>query len=137
MTTETKTRGATSYLVMRALFTFTITALLFGLPGISSAFSCPLMTSADVQSESCSHCPADKQHRPNSCPVSACILICPYTVEKTSDLAIKVLTNALIPAVQPSTLIHPSFSEAHALSVALTREADSGPLYLFNRVLLI
>ena len=120
---------------MRALLTFTVAALLLGVPGISSAFSCPLMTPASVQTEPCSHCPAEKQQK--SCPVSACILICPYTVEKTSDLTSEGLPNALRPPVQPSILVLPSFSDAHALSVALTREADSGPLYLFNRVLLI
>jgi hypothetical protein len=122
---------------MRALLTFTVAALLLGLPGISSAFSCLLVTPADVQTDPCSHCPPDKQHRPNSCPVSACILICPYTVEKTFDLANEGMTNALIPPIKPSTLVHPSLSDTHAFSVALTRAADSGPLYLFNCVLLI
>ena len=137
MITETKTRRATSYSIMRTLLTFTVAALLLGLPGISNAFSCPLMTPADVQAESCSHCPADKQQRPNSCPVSACILICPYTVERTYDLASEGLANALVPPVKPFAFVHLSFSDEHSLSVALTREVDSGPLYLFNRVLLI
>jgi hypothetical protein len=135
MMIETKTRRATSYTVMRSLLTFTVAVLLLGLPGISSAFSCPRMTPASVQTEPCSHCPTNKQQK--SCPISACILICPYTVEKTSDLASDAPTNALIPPVQPSTLVLPSFPDAHAFSAALTREADSGPLYLFNRVLLI
>ena len=121
--------------MLRVLLTLTIAVVLLGFPGISSAFSCPLMPSADVQNEPCSHCPADKQQE--SCLASTCLLICPYTVERTYDLASEGLTDALVPPVQPYAYVHPSFSDALALSVALTREADSGPLYLFNCVLLI
>lgn len=120
---------------MSGLLTFTIAVVLLGLPGISSAFSCLLMAPANSQNEPCLHCPADKQQK--SCPASACLLICPYIVEKTANVSGEGLKEALILPVEPFALVHPSHSDEHSLSVALTREADSGPLYLFNRVLLI
>ena len=136
MMTETKTRRSTSYPVMRFLLTFTVAVVLLGLPGISSAFSCPLMTPAEVQSEPCSHCPDDKQD--GSCPVSACLLICPYTVEKSAVLASEGLTDTVMSRVQLSFgIVQPPLSDALVAVVRLTRDFDSRPLYLLNRVLLI
>src|SRR5215217_3444829 len=129
MMDETKTRRSTSHSVMRLLLTFAVAVLLLGLPGISTAFTCPLMRPAEVQNDSCSHCPNDKQEE--SCPASACLLICPYTVEKTAVVTGEGLTDTAIPLVELSRgLVHPPLLDAPVPVLPLTEEFDSGPLYL-------
>ena len=132
MITETKTRRRTSYRAMR--FLLTLAVVLLGLPGISSAFTCPLMT--PVQSGSCSHCPEEKSDK--SCPASECLLICPYTVEKTAVLNAEGLTDTFTLSVQPDTLlVPPDVPDVSDHVARLTGDFDSRPLYLLNRVLLI
>lgn len=122
--------------MMRLLLTLTIAVVLLGLPGISSAFSCPPMTPAEVQNEPCSHCPDDKQEE--SCPVSACLLICPYTVEKSAVLGREGLTDTVMSPVQLSSgIVYPPLSDALVAVARFTRDFDLRPLYLLNRVLLI
>jgi hypothetical protein len=126
----------TSNLSMRPLLALAIAVTLLGVPGTSNAFTCSLMPAADVQNEPCSHCPSDKQQE--SCPLSACVLICPYTVETTAVLAGEGLPDAhMLPVQLSSVLIHPPVSDTAIPVGGLTDSFDSGPLYLLNRVLLI
>ena len=132
--TETKTRRSTSYGAMRLFLTLAV--VLLGLPGISSAFTCPLMIPAEVQGGSCSRCPEEKPE--NSCPASECLLICPYTVEKTAVLNAEGLTDTFTFSVQPDTLLlPPNVSDVVGHMAGLTGDFDSSPLYLLNRVFLI
>ena len=134
MITETKTRRSTSYRAMRLLLTLAV--VLLGLPGISNAFTCPLMTPAEVQSGSCSHCSEEKPQ--NSCPASECLLIGPYTVENTAVLNAEGLTDTFTLPVQPDTLLlPPDVSDVVGHMARRTGDFDSPPLYLLNCVLLI
>jgi hypothetical protein len=134
MIMETKIRRSTSYAAMRLLLTLAV--VLLGLPGISSAFTCPRMTPAEVHNESCSHCPNEEPEE--SCPVSECLLICPYTVEKTAVLNAEGLADAFTLSVQPYALLVPPPVPIAANHIAhLTGDFDAGQLYLINRVLLI
>jgi hypothetical protein len=136
MRTETKNRRSTSISVMRSLLTFTVAVVLLGLPGFSNAFTCPLMTSAEVQNEPCSHCSGEKPE--DSCPVSQCLLICPYTAEKAAILIGEGLTGGFtLPAQLSTVLVHPHLADAAGSVTSLTKDFDSGRLYLLNRVLLI
>lgn len=126
----------TSVSMMRSVLTFAAAIMLLGLPGISNAFPCPLVIPAEVQNEPCSHCPGKKQQE--SCPVSECLLICPYTVEKAAVITNEGFTDAVVSAVQPFPApVQPPMLGVGVGSAHLTRDFDSVPLYLLNRVLLI
>jgi hypothetical protein len=135
--TETKTHRSTSNPMMRGVVIFTTVAMLLGLPGTSSAFTWPLMLAASAQNNERSHCPGEKQHD-DSCPHSACFLICPYTVEKTAVLNGEGVVLAFILEGQPSSaLIRYPLSDASLLAMGPQYAPDSAALYLRNRVLLI
>src|SRR5688572_11283624 len=136
MRTESKNRCGTSISVMRLLLTFTVAVLLLGLPSISSAFTCPLMTSAEDQNQPCSHCPGEKPEE--SCPVSQALVICPYTVERAAVLTGEgLMAGFTLPAQLSTVFVHPRLAGAAASVASLTKDFDAGPLYLLNRVLLI
>ncbi len=120
---------------MRQLLRLAIAAIVLGLPGVSRSFACPLMTTADAHEEPCSDCPDEGEE---SCPRSECLVICPYTVEKTAVWTGGNLASSVIPQVERSSaLIVRSLPDPHLFLKSTPREFDSAPLYLVNRVLLI
>ncbi len=125
----------TSNTAMRLLLKLAVAVLLLSLPTVSSAFDCPLMTATAAHAEPCSDCPAEEEE---SCPLSDCLLICPYTVEKTAVWTGEKLTSSFIPqAERSSALIIRLFPDAHLFSMSAPRDFHSGPFYLINRALLI
>ena len=120
---------------MRFLLTFAVAVVLLGLPGVSGAFDCPLPMTAGAEEAPCSHCPDEKKE---SCPRSACPLICPYTVEKTAMLAAGGPPVAFVPDVDRNFVpITPVFAERAITSGLPARDSKVPPLYLLNRVFLI
>lgn len=120
---------------MGLLLKLAVIAMLPGVPGVSSAFLCPLMTTSADHEEPCSDCPAQEEE---SCPLSDCLLICPYAVEKTAVWTGENVTSSFIPHAERSSALNIRWSpDAHPLLTSPPRDFDSGPLYLLNRVLLI
>lgn len=117
---------------MKMLRVFTVFAFLLGLPGISSALGCPM---GKVQ-KSCTHCPGEKVQ---SCPRTACVVVCPYAAEKTAELgANRPTTETCVLAVNSSpapSVSAPADGELEQFST--TNGAVHGPLYILNRVLLL
>ena len=126
---------STSNSMMTQLLRLAIAAIVLGLPGVSSSFACPLMTTSAAQQEPCPDCPVEEEE---SCPRSECLLICPYADEKTAVWTGGNLTSSVIPQVERSSaLIVRSLPDPHLVQTSTPREVASAPLYLVNRVLLI
>jgi len=132
----TKMLRSTSISIMRFLLTFAVAVILLGLPGVSVAFACPFMMTATAEETPCSHCPGEKEE---SCPRSACLHICPYSVEKTAVVAEEAIPPpAVLPEVaRSSILIAPPLVDRSRILTPAARDSDAHPLYLLNRVLLI
>jgi hypothetical protein len=100
-------RQRTSNIPMR-LFVTALAVLLYGMTACGPAFACPRMSAAPGHEEPCSDCPKEEK-----CPREACMLLCPYTVEKT---AVVTPENHDVP-VLPAVAFAPQLpSPAHALS---------------------
>jgi hypothetical protein len=123
----------TSNTPMRVLLA-AIALTVYGLTAGIAAFACPFMTTAAASHEEpCSDCPKQE-----SCPPSACVLICQYTVENTA--VVTSCDEHNLPFVSgpfPVVLHIPSLTRVHVPHRVHTRDFDSNGLYLRNRVLLI
>ena len=127
---RTKWSGPTSKIMMRVLVAVIAIAVL-GLTATGTAFACPFMTAPPPHEEPCSECPKQE-----SCPPEACLLLCPYTVERTAIVSIDEHYVPFLPAVV-STLHFPALTRVQVVRRAPTRELGSGELYLRNCVFLI
>jgi hypothetical protein len=118
----------TSKITMRLL----LAAIALTVYGVTAgvAFACPFMTAAPSHEEPCSDCPKEE-----SCPPEACLLLCPYTAEKTAAVKTDEDDVPVVPVV--AIAFRPSLAGVDVVRQAQTREFDSGALYLRNRVLLI
>ena len=123
-------RERTSNIPMR-LFVTVLALLLYGMTAGGPAFACPLMSAAPAHEEPCSDCPKEEK-----CPPEACMVLCPYTVEKTAVVTPESHDVPVLTAVALLLPI-PSLTRKEAVRQAPTRELDSGELYLRNCVFLI
>ena|SRR5687767_1423379 len=127
---------STSNLVMGIRILLALSLVLFCLPRISASFTCPSMTEAGVQEKPCSDCPDGETH--DSCARSACLLICPYTIEQTAGLMRHNATHPFTPEVEQSAVfVVPSLADSPRLLSAAARVSAAGTLYILNRALLI
>lgn len=120
---------------MRLFLTLTITVLLLALPGVSSSFGCALMPTDSALEEPCSKCPVDKKQ---SCPDAGCVLLCPYTIERTASMMGGSVTDELVPQFEQGFgLILRMAPEPSRFVSILPSGSDPGSLYLINCVFLI
>jgi hypothetical protein len=127
---------STSNRTMRYFLRCAVAAMVVSLPGVSSAFTCPLMPAAEARNEACSPCPEEKQQE--SCPRSACLLVCPYTLERTAVLNGEGLTVGFVLDAQFfSAVLRPRLSDARVQMAGAQEPFATPTLYLLNRVLLI
>lgn len=116
---------------MRSFLTLAFAVLLFGLPSLSSQ-ACPFVTASAGHEKPCSHCPKENKR----CPVSTCLLGCPYEAGKTAVVVTGGASDAPLLA-GPYTVTVPLLALQRASIPSAPQRLDPRRLYLLNRVLLI
>jgi hypothetical protein len=116
---------------MKALAVIVAVTML-GLPGIGSAFTCPLVKTVEAPEKHCENCPRQKDE---PCPPPDCLLVCPYTLEITAVSSRESLDRSVNIGLDPGLSVILPFVWWPAFSSSPRANFHTAPLYLLYRVL--
>jgi hypothetical protein len=111
-----------------------IAVTILGLPGIGSAFTCPLVKTVQASEKHCVNCPGEKD-APCPAPASDCLLLCPYTAERTAVTSRESFDRPVNTGLDRDLSVILPLAGRPAFASPFPLNVHSAPLFLLNRVL--